>query len=165
MSGAQAFIDWYYIAVSDGKPLQPFYVNGNAKYAAVGTAADISINGRVCAQPSDYEALLTAQRANGRVRYDIEGFDVHVLNPAFRVACPDHLQGEVRGRGGSAVAIQKASLLVQVAGSIVYGVDKDSIKGGFSEVFVLVPNWDAIGPKAPRGLRGWLIMSQNFRAL
>ncbi len=113
---------------------------------------------------------MAAQRAggsggSGRVRYDVEGFDVHMLNPAFRVACPDNLLGEVRGRGAAAATAQKASLLVQITGVVTYGSGKDAPKGSFSEVFVLVPNWDALSPKAPRGLKGWLIMSQDYRGL
>lgn len=99
------------------------------------------------------------------MRYEVEGFDVHVLNPQFRVACPEHLQTEARGRGAITSQAQKASLMLQVTGWVQYGASKEAPRKGFSEVFVLVPNWDSMGPKAPRGLRGWLIMSQNYRAL
>jgi NTF2-related export protein 1/2 len=34
---------------------------------------------------------------------------------------------------------------------------------GFTETFVLVPHMEAQGAKAPRGLKKWLIQSQNFR--
>jgi len=163
-------------------------VNGNAKYAATPvSAADISINGHRCPTPGDFATLLEGQRAKGRVHYEVEGFDVHVLNPDFRAGCPEHLlepsfsslatqQGgapptQPRGRGGAAVAerqvaqaAQKASLLLQVTGWVQYGSGKEAPRSSFEETFVLVPNWDAIGPKAPRGAKNWLIMSQSFRA-
>ncbi len=181
-------------------------MNRNAKYEAVGTKADISINGLVCATPSDYEALLETQRqpsnggsniattnTNGAsgsgggalVHYEVDGYDVHVLNPQFRVACPEHLLGAAGGR-----AHLKVSLLLQVTGHVRYGSSSNSSSHStgskdataaaaqpsssqhaaprsvpFAEVFVLVPNWDALAPKPPRGLLNFLIMSQNFRAL
>ncbi|CAK7230842.1 hypothetical protein SBRCBS47491_007725 [Sporothrix bragantina] len=196
---AQTFIDWFYTSVSDRKPLASFYVNSNAKYAAAGAAADLSINGKVCAKPSDFEELLALQAGvksvggttNGttttttgsggdkgfRVRYDVDGFDVHVLNPSFRLACPDNvLQRLTPGSAAydtTTPAQQKqlqqrmVSLLVQVTGHVQYGAGKDAPRGAFTEVFVLVPNWDAIaaGPRTPRGLRSYLILGQNFRSL
>ncbi|CAK7220546.1 hypothetical protein SCUCBS95973_004195 [Sporothrix curviconia] len=196
---AQTFIDWFYTSVSDRKPLASFYVNSNAKYAAAGAAADLSINGKVCAKPSEFEELLAIQAGvtpsgatNGttttggsghggdkgfRVRYDVDGFDVHVLNPSFRLACPDNILQRLTP--GSAAydtttpAQQKqlqqkmVSLLVQVTGHVQYGAGKEAPRGAFTEVFVLVPNWDAIatGPRTPRGLRSYLILGQNFRSL
>ncbi|KAI0112644.1 hypothetical protein F4776DRAFT_667219 [Hypoxylon sp. NC0597] len=35
----------------------------------------------------------------------------------------------------------------------------------FNEAFLLVPHWEAWARNAPRGLRKWVIVSQNFRAL
>lgn len=198
---AQTFIDWFYTSVSDRKPLNSFYVNSNSKYSAAGAAADLTINGMVCAKPSDFEALLArqagAQATNGattngtsnpnnnpssstptfRVRYDVDGFDVHVLNPQFRLACPDTiLQRMTPGSAAYETTTPQqlkqlqqkmVSLLVQVTGHVQYGAGKDSPRGAFTEVFVLVPNWDAManGPRTPRGLRNYLILSQNFRAL
>lgn len=113
-----------------------------------------------------------------RVRYELEGFDVHVLNPQFRLACPDVLLQRLiptgpSGGGGanssSTAQLQQkmASLLVQVTGHVVYGGSKDAARGPFTEVLVLAPNWDVLvaGARAPRGLRSYLILSQNFRAL
>lgn len=203
---AQTFIDWFYTSVSDRKPLASFYVNNNAKYAAAGAAADLSINGLVCAKPADFEALLAKQAgaatkttsttpsngaaANGvppppppstapsfRVRYDVDGFDVHVLNPQFRLACPDTvLQRMTPGSAAyetttpqqlKQMQLRMVSLLVQVTGHVQYGAGKEAPRGAFTEVFVLVPNWDAMasGPRIPRGLRNYLILGQNFRAL
>lgn len=203
---AQTFIDWFYTSVSDRKPLASFYVNNNAKYSAVGAKADLSINGMVCEKPSDFEALLArqagAQNTNGaattngtsstatttnsssnsttptfRVRYDVDGFDVHVLNPQFRLACPDSvLQRMTPGSAAYETTTPQqlkqlqqkmVSLLVQVTGHVQYGAGKEAPRGAFTEVFILVPNWDAMvsGPRTPRGIRNYLILSQNFRAL
>ncbi|KAI1405981.1 hypothetical protein F4819DRAFT_442407 [Hypoxylon fuscum] len=49
------------------------------------------------------------------------------------------------------------------------GEKKDADSGpaekAFNEAFLLVPHWEAWAPNAPRGLRRWVIASQNFRAL
>ena len=147
-------------------------MTSNGRYTAVGTTATLTINGRACAGGvGEFETLLEAQRSGGRVHYEVDGFDVHVLNPAFRVACPDHLlspqppSGPAADSRARAAEALKASLLVQVSGSVQYGAGKEAPRGSFAEVFVLVPNWDSMGPKAPRGAKGWLIMSQNYRAL
>lgn len=57
------------------------------------------------------------------------------------------------------------SLLVQVAGRATFGKGREAVRKGFSEVFVLVPNWEAMGRNPPRNLRRWLIASQNLRTL
>ena len=154
----------------------------------------------VCAQPADFEALLAKQAgaappasgaaSNGasatsssssspsfRVRYDVDGFDVHVLNPQFRLGCPDAvLQRMTPGTPAydtttpaqlKQLQQKMVSLLVQVTGHVQYGAGKEAPRGAFQEVFVLVPNWDAVagGPRTPRGLRSYLILSQNFRSL
>ncbi|KAI2615926.1 hypothetical protein GGR54DRAFT_255213 [Hypoxylon sp. NC1633] len=38
-------------------------------------------------------------------------------------------------------------------------------KSEFSESFLLVPHWEASGRNAAKGMRKWVIVSQNFRAL
>ncbi|KAI1452709.1 hypothetical protein F4805DRAFT_407806 [Annulohypoxylon moriforme] len=35
----------------------------------------------------------------------------------------------------------------------------------FNEAFLLVPHWEAWARNAPRGLRKWLVVSQNYRTL
>jgi len=173
LPGAQAFVETYYAARNDRKLLGAFYASNNPKYVMAGTPVSITVNGSVTRTPADYEALLDAQAPTGnaasRVRYDVESFDAHVLNPTFRAACPQQLldQPEPRGRGAATAAAAKASILVHVAGSVMYGAGKDATRGGFSELFYLVPNWDALGGTrgAPRGQKSWLILSQNFRSL
>lgn len=35
----------------------------------------------------------------------------------------------------------------------------------FNESWLLVPHWEALGRNAARGLKKWVVVSQNFRAL
>ncbi|KAJ9143714.1 hypothetical protein NKR23_g6306 [Pleurostoma richardsiae] len=174
--GAQSFIDWFYKDINEHRPLSAYYINGNAKYAAANLTADIVINGARLAQPSEYEALLDAQRAAPtpapggqgaatgkqglRVRYDVEGWDAHVLNPNFGLACPEHVLARGPDKTGSRI-----SMAVQVTGVVHLGSGTAARSLTFSEAFVLVPNWDAQGPKGQRGAKRWLIMSQNYRTL
>lgn len=57
------------------------------------------------------------------------------------------------------------SFAVMVMGKVKYGKDREAPQKFFTETFVLVPNWEAMQKNPPRGIRKWLIMSQNFRAL
>jgi NTF2-related export protein 1/2 len=157
--------------MNERRSLGNYYVTSSTKYTNAGTALDLVVNGAKLGGPADYEALLERQApkttgAGGRVRFEMESFDVQVLNPSFRAACPEHLlKDEAGGNKSRVTASQKASLLVQVVGVAQYGAGKEAARGGFAETLVLVPNWDALGSKAPKGLRHWLIMSQNFRSL
>lgn len=46
---------------------------------------------------------------------------------------------------------------------IRYGEEGDV--RGFVDNVLLVPNWDSHGPKAPKGLKKWLVQTQNFRLI
>jgi len=149
---AQRFLDDYFEALNRRANLESFYVNSSPKYTTV--KADISINGLVVPMPADFQALIEKQ-GHG-ITYDVESFDAHCINPNFNLDCPEHLQGpDATGA--------KASVLVNVVGRVRYGRGKDAPQQNFTEVFVLVPNWDLFSPNPPRRRR--LIMSQNFRAL
>jgi NTF2-related export protein 1/2 len=116
--------------------------------------------------------MIKAQRQTpsgieARVKYEVEGWDVHILNPEFTLACPENLlttdtDSKPDRRAKDNI---KASLLLQVTGTVSFGVDKDAPRKMFNDVFVLVPNWDTHVKNPPRNARRWLIMSQNFRAL
>lgn len=173
--GAANFVESYYRTLQEGNPLGPFYVTGNAKYAAANATADISINGAVLSTPAEYEKLLEGQRSSpsgalipaSKVHYDVEGWDAQVLNPHFGLACPAEMRDDVNPAAlltGASPAAGRESLLLQVTGQISYGGDKDAPKKAFHETFVLVPNWDALSKGAPRNMRKRLILSQNFRA-
>jgi NTF2-related export protein 1/2 len=154
LTAAQNFIYSYYDTLNKRKKLDTFYIGACPRYSAF--KADISINGSLVATPADFETLLEKQ-GNG-VRYEVESFDAHVVNPNFNLGAPDHLLGAEKSGA-------KSSVLAQVTGRVYYGRGRDVPQQGFNEVFVLVPNWDSFGRNAPRNPKRWLIMSQNFRGL
>lgn len=176
-SGAAQFIDQYYVCVNGtAQPLRNFYVSSSQKYTSspVPALVDISINGQVLAGgPDEYETMLKTQRMTpsgieAKVRYEVEGWDVHILNPEFTIGCPDHLlqkyeEERVSGKP-TKDSYARISLLVQVTGTVSFGGDKENRKM-FNDVLVLVPNWDNHIKNPPRNAKRWLILSQNFRAL
>ena len=146
----------YYQALNKRTSLDAFYVNSSSKYEI---SADISINGAVVPSPADYSKLLEAQGTG--VHYEVESLDTHVLNPSFQINAPEHIYdgNKVERNGG------RMSMAVVIMGKVQYGKGRDAPQKMFNETFVLVPNWDSMGRNPPRGLKRWLIMSQNFRAL
>ncbi|QUC22447.1 uncharacterized protein UV8b_06688 [Ustilaginoidea virens] len=153
---AESFVSHYYQALNSRSQLLPFYINSSPKYSV---AADISINGSVLATPADYSTLLDAQGQG--VRYDIESLDAHVINPSSQYGAPEsvHDNSKVEKNGG------RMSIVVTTMGRVQFGKGREAPQKMFNETFVLVPNWDAMARNPPRGLRRWLIQSQNFRAL
>lgn len=149
-------MDRYYQALNSRASLDAFYVNSSPKYAL---PADISINGKVLAAPTEYSALLETQGAG--VRYEMESLDTHVINPSTGFGAPEniHDNAKVERTGG------RMSIVVTTMGRVQYGKRREAPQRMFNETFVLVPNWDALARNPPRGLHRWLIMSQNFRAL
>lgn len=145
---------------------------------------DISINGQVVESVSAYEALLDAQ--GKRVSYTIASFDAQPVSPNYALGCPEPLSLSGPGAGKAAKSIRdgdRVSFAVQVNGTILYGKGEDvpaaaaAAAGGaaeqqtqqeeetaFNEAWLLVPHWEALGRNAPRGLRRWVVVSQNFRA-
>lgn len=180
--GAQKFIEWYYQDLNDSKPLSPYYVNSNNKYATAGVAADITINGAHLANPGEYETLLEGQRGGGgantrttngggprsssarsstsRVRHEVDSFDAQVINDDYTIGAPEHIVDQGPDRNGSRI-----SMLVSVMGILHLGSGHDAVRKTFNEVFVLVPNWDARGRNPPRNVKRYLISSQNYRTL
>lgn len=154
---AEAFVGHYYQAVNANiAKLDNFYVNSSTKYS---TNADISINGAVLASPAEYSKLLESQGSD--VSYEVESFDTHVMNPSYQLNAPDNIyeESKVEKNGG------RMSVIVTTMGKVQFGRGREAPQKMFNETFVLVPNWEAMTRNAPRGVRKWLIMSQNFRAL
>lgn len=162
--GAQNFTDWFYRDVNDSRPLAPYYVNSSNKYTNAGVTADIVVNGARIPTSADYETLLDAQRGHGahRVRYEVDHFDAQVLNANFALGCPESILSKGPDKAGGRV-----SMLVTVMGVLHLGGGGDNAeqRKTFNDVFVLVPNWDAVGRNAPRGAKKWLVMSHNSRVL
>ncbi|PHH92243.1 hypothetical protein CDD83_8262 [Cordyceps sp. RAO-2017] len=157
---AETFVNSYYEALNRRSKLETFYVNSSPRYS---TPADISINGKVVATPEEYSALLDAQGSG--VRYEVDSLDAHVINPSFAYSAPDSVldnnsnSSKVERSGG------RVSVVVTIMGKVRFGTGRDAPQKAFNETFVLVPNWDAMARNPPRGLKRWLVMSQNFRAL
>ncbi|KAI3322997.1 nuclear transport factor 2 domain-containing protein [Xylariaceae sp. AK1471] len=185
---AQNFVEQYYEALNKRHPLAQYYASTSPHLTSASVKPDISINGRVVDSVAAYEALLDAQ---GRfVTYEIASFDAHPVNANYALGCPEALSvaadGGVPGRGKVAKSIKdgdRVSFAVQVSGTIRYGkpgeVAAGSAEGAggeataegvpvekaFNESWLLVPHWEALGRNAARGLRKWVVVSQNFRAL
>jgi NTF2-related export protein 1/2 len=190
---AEQFISQYYQAINNLAPLAGFYTSSSPRYS--GVVPDISINGLSGLTPAQYEAMIAEQsnatttanttalqaKTNGATTstrpphhrdqrpptptetkatatYLIDSVDAHVINPSFALGDPPAVSG-------NPPAGQRASILVQVTGKIVFGRGRGAEEKGFNEVFVLAPNWDALGKHAPRNARRWLVSSQTFRAL
>ncbi|OIW30254.1 hypothetical protein CONLIGDRAFT_644264 [Coniochaeta ligniaria NRRL 30616] len=178
--GASQFVEQYYLCVNGSpQPIRNFYVSSNTKYtqSTLPANVDISINGAVLTGgPDEYEQMLKTQRMTpagieAKVRYEVDSWDCHILNPDFAIGCPDNLlqkYDEEKKSGKTTFSreyFNRASLLLQVTGTIIFGGgDKDTRKV-FNDVFVLVPNWDTHVKNPSRNAKRWLILSQNFRAL
>lgn len=127
-----------------------FYVKPTATLKA-----DISINGNILADPEAVQSVLDKQPK--RAVYDVQSYDCNALNTNYNVGAPDNMLG--LDKDG-----KKMSLMVMVSGSVNYGKhDGEEEHRGFTENFILIPNWEAHNPKAAKGLKKWLISSQNFR--
>ena len=61
----------------------------------------------------------------------------------------------------------RISFAVQVSGTVRYGKagEEGTTERAFNEAWLLVPHWEAWARNPPRGLRRWVVASQNFRAL
>ncbi|KAF3060334.1 putative nuclear transport factor 2 domain-containing protein [Daldinia childiae] len=156
---AQAFVDHFYEALSKRRPINNFYASTSARLTAAGVKPDISINGLLVPDASAYEALLETQ--GGPVSYDIASFDAQPVNPCFRIGEPELGAGAGAGRDATAAAaVRNGDRL-----SFAVQDDNEPLEKPFNEAFLLVPHWEAWGRNASRGLRKWVIVSQNFRAL
>ncbi|CAM1507913.1 Fc.00g047610.m01.CDS01 [Cosmosporella sp. VM-42] len=153
---AETFVSNYYQAINKAAALLPFYINSSSRYSI---PADISINGSVVPTPADYLKLLESQGKD--VFYEIESFDAHVMNPSFQYGAPENLQdnNRIEKSGG------RMSIVVTTMGRVQFGKGREAPQKMFNETFVLVPNWESMGKNPPKGIKRWLIMSQNFRAL
>ncbi|KAJ0117181.1 nuclear transport factor 2 domain-containing protein [Diaporthe amygdali] len=171
--GADSFVSWYYQDLNDHRSLASYYVNSSSKYANAGVTADVTINGAHLANPTEYEALLDAQRGvnktNGdhntrsgttKVRYEVASHDTQVLNNDYGLGCPEGILSKGPDKSGGRI-----SMLVTVMGVVHLGSGADTQHKRFHEVFVLVPNWDVRGRNAPRNGKRFLISSQNYRTL
>lgn len=153
---AENFVSSYYQAINSRAKLETFYINSSTRY---NIPADISINGSVVPTPAEYSKLLETQGEN--VLYEIESLDTHIINPSFQYGAPENVYDSEKNEKSG----RKMSIVVTTMGKVRFGKGREAPQKMFNETFVLVPNWDAMARNPARGLKRWLIMSQNFRAL
>ncbi|KAK0635348.1 hypothetical protein B0T17DRAFT_586892 [Bombardia bombarda] len=183
-----SFVDWYYQTVNDGKPVAIAYVNNNATYkTAAHPPADICVNGLVVATPEEWDKQLEQQRATAApatttssgaaavvtnkpgtasaltatVRYEVECYDVHVINRDYQFAAPAAL---LAGANKDDAAGARIMMMLTVSGTVTFGSDRSAVKQHFNDVFILVPNWDAIARHGSRSTRRYIISSHTYRA-
>ncbi|KAH8664040.1 nuclear transport factor 2 domain-containing protein [Xylariales sp. PMI_506] len=150
---AEKFVDHYYDALNRHQQLGQYYASASAKLTAAGVTPDISINGQVVGSAAELQSLLEKQ--GQPVVYEVQSWDAQPVNPHYVLGAVDPTVQSDKG--------DRLSLTVQVSGTVRYGRGEEAIVKSFNEAFVLVPHWEAQGRNAPRGLRRWLITSQNMR--
>ncbi|KAF7942283.1 hypothetical protein EAE99_000333 [Botrytis elliptica] len=154
--GADIFVESFYEALN--KPnlrstITSFYIKPSALAPA---EASITINGNIVPTPSAFQE--TFENKIGKTSYEAQAYDAHVINPNYNIGVEESKLGPDKdGR--------KISIAIMVSGSVKY-TSKNGDEGeerGFMENFILVPNVEARNPKAPKGIKKWLIQSQIFR--
>jgi len=154
-------------------------VNNNPTYRAAGhPPADICINGLVVATPEEWDQMLAKQRhipaqastggnpsrgASHAVRYEVDTFDMHVINPDYRFAAPPAVLVPDPSKPDHGAGVRIMTMLT-VSGTVHFTADKEGLKQHFNDVFILVPNWDIIAKHGSRGVKRYLIASHNYRA-
>ncbi|GAW16934.1 hypothetical protein ANO14919_063810 [Xylariales sp. No.14919] len=190
---AQLFVEHYYNSLNKRQPLAQYYASISPHLTSASVKPDISINGRVVESTAAYEALLDAQGANVHydvASFDAHPVNPNYTLGCpenISAAADGNEGGGGLGRGKVAKSIKdgdRVSFAVQVSGTIRYGkpgdapapttgtteagnaaaVDGAPVETGFNESWLLVPHWEALGRNAARGLRKWVVVSQNFRA-
>ncbi|KAK4137468.1 hypothetical protein BT67DRAFT_438734 [Trichocladium antarcticum] len=170
---AKNFVEWYYRQVNEAKPVAQGYVNGNATYDKAGhPPADICINGLAVATPAEWGKLLEQQRVvpsgasldRKAVRYEVQCYDVHVINSDYRFAAPPKLVDIHAPTDGV-----RMMLMLSVSGSVYFGASSKSnddyaLKQHFNDVFILVPNWDVLEKPGAKFGRKYLVASHTYRA-
>ncbi|KAI1254351.1 hypothetical protein MGN70_004748 [Eutypa lata] len=97
--------------------------------------------------------------------YDVGSFDAQPVNPNFVLGAPPSSSGTTDRK--AIESGDRISIAIQVNGTVRYGKagDEATTERAFNEAWLLVPHWEAWARNAPRGLRRWVVVSQNFRAL
>ncbi|KAK7755148.1 hypothetical protein SLS62_002963 [Diatrype stigma] len=176
---AQNFVEHYYEALNRRHNLAQYYASASSKLAAADVKPDISINGNVCASVADFEDLLNKQGSPvycnllsfspfPPFRHEVISYDAQPVNPHFTLGAPASSASSEpdRNERKAIEAGERLSVALQVAGTVRYGKagDEGTVERTFTEAWLLVPHWEALARQAPRGLRRWVVASQNFRA-
>ncbi|KAI2784591.1 hypothetical protein F4815DRAFT_128350 [Daldinia loculata] len=136
---------FYDIASFDAHPVNPCFRIGEPEPAGAGAGAGAARDATAAAAVRNGDRLSFAVQVTGVVRYG---------------------RGHGDGKAGDAVAVGGGGGVGGVGGGDNSGKDdNEPLEKPFNEAFLLVPHWEAWGRNASRGLRKWVIVSQNFRAL
>ncbi|KAM3075598.1 hypothetical protein ACMFMG_007734 [Clarireedia jacksonii] len=153
---ADVFVESFYNALNSPtgrSKLTSFYIKPSALAPA---EAVITLNGNIIPNPAALQEMF--EKKVEKTAYDAQSYDAHVINTNYNIGVEEgKLVGEKDGG--------KMSIVVVVNGAVKY-ISKNGDEGderAFVENFVLVPNMEARNPKAPKGIRKWLIQSQIFR--
>ncbi|KAI0977497.1 hypothetical protein F4678DRAFT_17090 [Xylaria arbuscula] len=191
---AEEFVNDYYESLNKRQALAPYYASTSPHLASASAKPDISINGRVVESVAAYEALLDAQGANvfyTIVSFDAHPVNPNYILGCPENLSPST---DGRGKAAKSIKDgDRLSFAIQVSGNIRYGRPDNTpapapapatttaatangvvapavadeaapIETAFNESWLLVPHWEALGRNAARGLRKWVVVSQNFRA-
>ncbi|KAI1311500.1 nuclear transport factor 2 domain-containing protein [Xylaria venustula] len=191
---AEEFVNLYYESLNKRQSLAPYYASTSPHLTSASVKPDISINGRVVESVAAYEALLDAQGANvfyTIVSFDAHPVNPNYVLGCPDNLSPST---DGRGKAAKSIKDgDRLSFTIQVSGNIRYGKpdntptpipapatttpaitngaaapevadDGAPIEAAFNESWLLVPHWEALGRNAARGLRKWVVASQNFRA-
>jgi NTF2-related export protein 1/2 len=173
LPAAKNFVDWYYRQINEAKSVSQGYINGHAAYDKAGhPPADICINGLVVATPQEWEKLLEQQRQapkqpdpnKKRVRYEVEGYSVHVINADYQFGAPQKMVDLHSPTDGV-----RMMMTLSVSGTVYFGTGRNKgddywEKQHFYDRFILVPNWDVLERPGTRHGRKYLVISHNYRA-
>ncbi len=102
------------------------------------------------------------------VHYEVDCFDVHVINADYRFAAPASLlpgtaSSTSKGSSSTGPGV-RLMMMLTVSGTVSFGADREALKQHFHDVFILVPNWDAIARHGLRANKRSLIASHTYRA-
>ncbi|KAI1376502.1 hypothetical protein F4677DRAFT_79954 [Hypoxylon crocopeplum] len=157
----------YDVGSFDVQPVNPWYRAGEPEStssisaALAGNTTTNGAGGGAGATGRDATAVAATLRNGDRMSFAVQ------VSGTVRYG-----RGHVAtGEGGPAKAVVDAATTTTIIAPAVGGTAAAAADGhellekDFNESFLLVPHWEAWGRNAPKGLRKWVIVSQNFRAL
>ncbi|KAI1174011.1 hypothetical protein F4777DRAFT_580413 [Nemania sp. FL0916] len=154
VAGYEALLDaqgkpvYYSVASFDAHPVNPNFSIGcpdNLSSSATAGGGDEGGKGKIAKSVRDGDRLSFAVQVSGTVKYGKPGDAT-----ATAAAAASGGFGSI-GTGGA-------------QGKDAQDKEASSPESAFTESWLLVPHWEALGRNASRGLRRWLVVSQNFRA-
>jgi NTF2-related export protein 1/2 len=161
MLDAQGINVTYEVQSFDAHPANANYAIGCPENISVATSSSGDSAGRAKLNKSvrDGDRVSFAIQVSGTVRYG-KPSEAPAPGTAATTATVDPAAAAAV-TGANADAAAKGS---RAPVEIPAFTDKP-LEKAFTESWLLVPHWEALGRNPPRGLRKWLVVSQNFRAL